>query len=256
MGIISFLTILVAVVTELAKWSIWPSVIFGIVMLTWYMVSMLLAASEVLRAKQDEVAELRAALSQERDSKLPSLKVRIDRLTVHAPDAKPASNPLVLAIVSMSNDGYQSDATNWEMLIGSDDSESSVPEIKLEPYNYVEEIPNVNWGSSPPVALRCNAYDNEEYIGRVTSSVIKRGQRPKGFFIGQIADEHITEDDLRTVKLRCEDFKGTAVYTTLPAANLQMGLVRIGEKSQELFPPYGFKQLPIDPHQTVIKRER
>ncbi|MBV8148796.1 MAG: hypothetical protein JO092_06875, partial [Candidatus Eremiobacteraeota bacterium] len=47
MASISFIVILVAVVTELAKWSIWPSVVLGIVMLTWYMSSMLLAAGEV-----------------------------------------------------------------------------------------------------------------------------------------------------------------------------------------------------------------
>jgi hypothetical protein len=246
MGSISFVAILTAVVTELAKWSIWPSVVLGVVMLTWYMVSMLLAAGEVVRTKQDELTELRAALQRERDSKLPGLKARIDRLTIHAPDAKPGSTSLVFALVSMANDGYQSDATNWEMLIGPHGNERVMTQIKLEPSQYVEEIPDVNWKSSPPVALRCNAYDDHDYLGSVTANVIQRGQRPKGFFIGRIGNESVTEDDLRTVKLRCDDYKGASVYTTLPAASLHLGLVRIGQKSRELFAPYGFRRSPAD----------
>jgi hypothetical protein len=244
MGSISFVAILVAVVTELAKWSIWPSVVLGIVMLTWYMVTMLLAAGEVVRTNQEELTELRAALERERESKLPGLKARIDRLTVHAPDAKPGAKSLVFAIVSMANDGYQSDATKWEMLIGPTGNERALAEIKLGPSQYVEEIPDVNWSSSPPVALRCNAFDDNDYIGKMTASVIQRGQRPKGFFIGQITNQPVAQEDLQTIKLRCKDYKGSRVYTTLPVGSLHLGLVRIGQKSPELFAPYGFRQAP------------
>jgi hypothetical protein len=244
MASISFVVILVAVVTELAKWSIWPSVCLGIFMLTWYMVSMLLAAGEVVRTKQDELTELRATLQRERESKLPGLKARIDRLTVHAPDGKPAAKSLIFAIVSMANDGYQSDAKNWEMLIGPPGKEQTLAEVNLGPSRYVEEIPEVNWGSSPPVALRCNAFDASDYIGKVAAAVIQRGQRPKGFFIGQLGEEPITENDLQTIKLRCDDHEGASVYTALPVGSLHLGLVRLGQKSQELFAPYGFRQPP------------
>jgi hypothetical protein len=246
MASISFIVILVAVVTELAKWSIWPSVVSGIVMLTWYMVSMLLAAGEIVHTKQDELTELRAALQRERESKLPGLKARIDRLTVHAPDARPGAKSLVFAIVSMANDGYQSDATHWEMLIGPHGSERVLTEVKLGALQYVEEIPDVNWSSSPPVALRCNAFDEDYYIGKVTATVIQRGQRPKGFFIGQIGNELVTEEDLQTIKLRCDDYKGASVYTALPVGTLRFGLVRVGQKSQELIAPYGFRKAPAD----------
>ncbi|MBV8149649.1 MAG: hypothetical protein JO092_11195, partial [Candidatus Eremiobacteraeota bacterium] len=199
-----------------------------------------------VRTKQDELTELRAALQRERESKLPGLKARIDRLTVHAPEAKPGAKSLVFAIVSMANDGYQSEATRWEMLIGPHGSEHVLTEVKLGPLQYVEEIPDVNWSSKPPVALRCNAYDENDYIVKVTASGIQRGQRPKGFFIGQIGNEPIAEDDLRTIKLRCQDNRGAPVYTTLPAAALHLGLVRLGQKSQELFAPYGFRPAPAD----------
>jgi hypothetical protein len=212
---------------------------------------MLLAAGEVVRTKQDELTELRTALQRERESKLPGLRARIDRLTVHAPDAKPGAKSLVFAIVSLTNDGYQSDATNWEMLIGPHGSERVLTEVKLGPSQYVEEIPEVNWSSSPPVALRCNAFDETNYIAKVTASVIQRGQRPKGFFIGQLGPEPVSEDDVGTIKLRCNDYKGASVYTALPVGSLHLGLVRLGKKSNELFAPYGFRPSPADAEKTT-----
>lgn len=209
----------------------------------WFVISVFIASFRIWRTQRDEISHARDQVA----ANTPKLLPRIERLTVDTAAGVVGSNPLVIAFVSVANEGYKSAARNWEMLIQMSDGDKGVSEIALGPWKYVEEVPDVDWSKTPPTALTANAYDQDNAIATVTSTPIERGARPSGFFLGQIREEHVTLEELRTIRLRCVDFQNTSYYTSLPEGNIHLGSITLEAKSSGRFPPHGFKEMPAEP---------
>jgi hypothetical protein len=126
-----------------------------------------------------------------------------------------------------------------------------VQEVSVGAWRYVEEISDVDWSTNPPKALaNRKGYDEADYIGAVTARPIERGERPTGFFLVSLSEGSDTMQDLYSIKVLCEDFKGNVAFASIENAPNLSGSIYLGEKHAGQFPPYGFKELPAHPDWT------
>jgi hypothetical protein len=123
-----------------------------------------------------------------------------------------------------------------------------VPEVRLGDWRYVEEVQEVDWSVKPPEALsNRKAYDDDDHIGTMTARPIESGERPMGFFLALLPADSATQQNVRSIKVLCEDFNGNVAFASLDGDPGLDGSIYLGEKHAGQFPPYGFKELPVHP---------
>ena len=117
----------------------------------------------------------------------------IDTLSV---DATSGGNPMVLAIISVTNHGRRAKIDRWQLMYWANGRLMESGEQRLQNNTWMideqRKIPTLafwQWGF-------------EEYIGTVTATPMAPGETRQGFFWAQITSGPISEPDLRTAYLQ------------------------------------------------------
>jgi hypothetical protein len=242
-------TLLVKPGEQLAPWGIvcrGLTIYVGLLAGAWLVISGLVALVQAWGEQSHRLRLAESRLTDERDRKLPRLVARIERLTVQSDAKRIAANPYILATVSVSNEGRESAAGDWEMWITLNNKDTQVPEWSLGETAYVKEVRGIDSASSN--ARKSATYDFENLLTTATATPIKRGDRRTGFFLGRLLRvASVSLDDLRTVRVRYLDFKNTVHEVGLRDVAPEMGLVEVEPKRYGLSPPMGFRNAPIKP---------